>query len=96
MMFAGKFPALDYCKREETKCPPRRFIVSVARPALLIHAMYACGMSEQRSVYLQFDLPLLNRLDDFKYKHSFPSRSEAARWLLQLALDQEPAPPWKL
>ena len=50
-------------------------------------------MSEKQLVHMQFDLPLLKRLDDFRFKHRFESRSEAARWLLKLALDQKPVPP---
>ena len=49
-------------------------------------------MSEKQLVHMQFDLPLLKRLDDFRFKHRFESRSEAARWLLKLALDQKPVP----
>ena len=43
---------------------------------------------------MQFDPPLLKRLDDFRFKYRFESRTAAARWLLKLALDQKPAP-WK-
>ena len=44
-------------------------------------------------VHMRLDLPLLKRLDDFRFKNRFESRSEAARWLLKFALDQKPAPP---
>jgi metal-responsive CopG/Arc/MetJ family transcriptional regulator len=49
-------------------------------------------MSEKQMVHMQIDLPLLKRLDDFRFKHRFESRSEAARWLLKHALDQKPVP----
>jgi metal-responsive CopG/Arc/MetJ family transcriptional regulator len=39
--------------------------------------------------------PLLKRLDDFRVKHGFPSRTEAVRWLLDWALKQKPAPEQK-
>ena len=35
---------------------------------------------------------LLKRMDDFRFKHRFPSRAAAIKWLLQWALDQKPAP----
>ena len=44
---------------------------------------YTCGMAEKQLVHMQFDLPLLKRLDDFRFKHRFESRSDAARWLLK-------------
>ena len=50
-------------------------------------------MSEKQMVHMQIDLPLLKRLDDFRFKYRFESRSEAARWLLKHALDQKPVPP---
>jgi metal-responsive CopG/Arc/MetJ family transcriptional regulator len=36
--------------------------------------------------------PFLARLDDFRYRHGFPTRVEAVRWLIQAALDQKLAP----
>jgi len=36
---------------------------------------------------------LLKRLDDFRYKHRFPTRAQAIKWLLDWALKQKPAPP---
>jgi metal-responsive CopG/Arc/MetJ family transcriptional regulator len=41
---------------------------------------------------MRLDRALLKRLDDFRFKHRFESRSEAARWLMKLALDQKPVP----
>ena len=35
---------------------------------------------------------LLKRLDDFRFKHRFPSRAAAIKWLLIFALDQRPKP----
>jgi metal-responsive CopG/Arc/MetJ family transcriptional regulator len=41
---------------------------------------------------MRLDVPLLKRLDDFRFKYRFESRSEAARWLMKHALDQKPTP----
>jgi metal-responsive CopG/Arc/MetJ family transcriptional regulator len=48
--------------------------------------------NETQMVHMRLDVPLLKRLDDFRFKHRFESRSEAARWLLKRALDQKPVP----
>jgi len=37
----------------------------------------------------------LKRLDDFRFKHRFVSRTKAARWLLDWALKRKPAPEQK-
>jgi len=47
---------------------------------------------ENQMVHMRLDRTLLKRLDDFRFKHRFESRSEAARWLMKLALDQKPVP----
>jgi hypothetical protein len=47
---------------------------------------------EKQLVHMLIEHPLLKRLDDFRFKHRFASRSETARWLLSWALDQEPKP----
>jgi hypothetical protein len=36
---------------------------------------------------------LLKRVDDFRFKHRFPTRAAAIKWLLDWALNQKPAPP---
>jgi hypothetical protein len=36
---------------------------------------------------------LLDRVDDFRFKHRFESRAAAIKWLLSWALDQKPKPP---
>jgi hypothetical protein len=36
---------------------------------------------------------LLKRLDDFRFKHRFPTRAAAIKWLLDWALSQKPVPP---
>jgi metal-responsive CopG/Arc/MetJ family transcriptional regulator len=48
--------------------------------------------NETQMVHMRLDVPLLKRLDDFRFKHRFESRSEAARWLMKRALDQKPVP----
>lgn len=47
---------------------------------------------ETQMVHMRIEPKLLNRLDDFRFRHRFESRSEAARWLLDWALDQKPKP----
>ena len=36
---------------------------------------------------------LLKRVDDFRFKHRFPTRAAAIKWLLDWGLNQKPAPP---
>jgi metal-responsive CopG/Arc/MetJ family transcriptional regulator len=48
--------------------------------------------SENQMIHMRMDQALLGRLDDFRFKHRFESRSEAARWLLKAALDAKFAP----
>jgi len=43
-------------------------------------------------VHMRLDQALLKRLEDFRFKHRFESRSEAARWLMKAALDAKLAP----
>jgi hypothetical protein len=47
---------------------------------------------DKQMVHMRLDAALLKRLDDFRFKHRFESRTEAACWLMKLALDQKPAP----
>ena len=57
--------------------------------------MYTLDMkspTEARMVHMRMDEALLKRLDDFRFKHRFESRSEAARWLMKLALNRRPIP----
>lgn len=35
---------------------------------------------------------LLNRLDDYRFRHRFESRAAAIKWLLEWALKQGPKP----
>jgi len=35
---------------------------------------------------------LIQRIDDFRFKHRFESRAEATRFLLEWALKQDPKP----
>jgi metal-responsive CopG/Arc/MetJ family transcriptional regulator len=48
---------------------------------------------EKQYVNVLFDEKLLSRMDDFRFKHRFTSRTEAIRWLLDWALKQKPTPP---
>jgi metal-responsive CopG/Arc/MetJ family transcriptional regulator len=50
-------------------------------------------MAEERKgqlLHMRYDDQLLRRVDDFRFKHRFESRSEAVRWLLDWALKQKP------
>jgi len=48
---------------------------------------------EKQPVHMLFEKSLLKRLDDFKFKHRFDSRTDVIRWLLEWALKQNPKPP---
>jgi hypothetical protein len=57
------------------------------------------GYNESRSMatdkpFLSFvvEEQLLAKLDDFRFKHRFPSRAAAIKWLLDWALTQKPKP----
>jgi hypothetical protein len=43
-------------------------------------------------IHLRLDRVLLKRLDDFRFRHRFESRSEAARWLMKAALEAKFTP----
>jgi metal-responsive CopG/Arc/MetJ family transcriptional regulator len=45
---------------------------------------------EKQAVHMLLDRSLLKRLDDFRFKNRFDSRTEAIRWLLEWALKQGP------
>jgi hypothetical protein len=47
--------------------------------------------------YLNFVIEpeLLKRLDDFRFRHRFPTRAGAIKWLLDWALKQKPVPETK-
>lgn len=47
---------------------------------------------EKQPVHILFEKPLLKRVDDFRFKYRFESRTDAIKWLLAWALDQKPAP----
>jgi len=51
--------------------------------------------SGKQLVHMRLGKPLLNRLDDFRVKHRFASRTGAVRWLLDWALKQKPVPEHK-
>jgi hypothetical protein len=50
---------------------------------------------KEQMIHLRFDDGLLKRLEDFRFKHRFESRTGALRWLLDWALKQKPAPEQK-
>ena len=45
---------------------------------------------EKQMVHMRLEGPLLKRLDDFRFKHRFASRTDALRWLVEWALAQKP------
>lgn len=47
---------------------------------------------ERRYVNVLFDETVLQKLDDFRFRHRFPSRTEAIRWLVGWALNEKPVP----
>jgi metal-responsive CopG/Arc/MetJ family transcriptional regulator len=47
----------------------------------------------KKMVHMRLEATLLRRLDDFRFKYRFESRSETARWLLEWALSNKPVPP---
>jgi metal-responsive CopG/Arc/MetJ family transcriptional regulator len=47
---------------------------------------------ERQLIHMRLDQALLKRLEDFRFRHRFQSRSEAARWLMKAALDAKLAP----
>jgi metal-responsive CopG/Arc/MetJ family transcriptional regulator len=47
---------------------------------------------QKQYVNVLFEEKLLSRVDDFRFKNRFASRTEAIRWLLDWALSQKPAP----
>jgi metal-responsive CopG/Arc/MetJ family transcriptional regulator len=46
----------------------------------------------KQMVHMRLEQALLKRLDDFRFKHRFDSRSAVARWLLEAALKAKLAP----
>ena len=46
----------------------------------------------KQMIHMRLDQTLLKRLDDFRFKHRFESRSEAARWLMKAALEAKLVP----
>jgi metal-responsive CopG/Arc/MetJ family transcriptional regulator len=54
--------------------------------------MSADKSQEKQYVNVLFDEPLLKRVDDFRFKHRFPSRTEAIRWMLEAAMKAKLAP----
>jgi hypothetical protein len=51
-------------------------------------------MPKSDKPYLNFvtEPDLLKRIDDFRFKHRFPTRAAAVKWLLTYALGQKPTP----
>ncbi len=47
---------------------------------------------EKQAVHMLFEKQLLKRLDDFRFRHRFESRTDTIKWLLAWALDQKPVP----
>jgi hypothetical protein len=50
---------------------------------------------KEQMIHLRLDDGLLKRLEDFRFKQRFESRTAALRWLLDWGLKQKPAPQHK-
>lgn len=50
------------------------------------------SVDKKQMVHMRIDARLLKRLDDFRFKHRFESRTEAACWLMKVALEKKPVP----
>ena len=48
--------------------------------------------AQKQFVNISFEEKLLARIDDFRFKYRFASRTEALRWLITAALDHKLAP----
>jgi metal-responsive CopG/Arc/MetJ family transcriptional regulator len=48
--------------------------------------------TENTFLHFVIEPALLKRLDDFRFKNRFPSRSGAIKWLIAWALSQKPTP----
>ena len=49
-------------------------------------------MKEQTFLNIAIPKELLQRIDDFRFENRFKSRAEAARFLLEYALKENPKP----
>ena len=47
---------------------------------------------ETKALHYVFQKRLVDRIDDFRFRHRFQSRKEAIEWLLDWALKQKPKP----
>ncbi len=48
---------------------------------------------DKQMIHMRLEGQLLKRLEDFRFKYRFETRTEALRWLLTWALDQKPVVP---
>jgi hypothetical protein len=51
--------------------------------------------SQQPFLHFVIDAGLLERVDDFRFRHRFATRAAAIKWLLDWALKQKPMPETK-
>jgi len=59
----------------------------------VVYSHYMKNTPKKMRVFNMYvDQPLLDRIDNFRFKHRLDSRSEAVRWLVKAALDQKLAP----
>ena len=57
-----------------------------------VHGTLGADMpKEKQPVHMLFEPELLKRIDDFRFKNRFESRTESIKWLLDWALNQKPA-----
>lgn len=48
--------------------------------------------SDKPKIMFVLEKKLLKDIDNFRFKHHFPSRAAAVKWLIRYALDQKPVP----
>jgi hypothetical protein len=51
-----------------------------------------CMATDKRILNFVIETDLLRRVDNFRYKHRFPTRAAAVKWMLKVALDAKLQP----
>jgi hypothetical protein len=47
---------------------------------------------DKQMVHLRLEETLIRQLEDFRFRHRFPTRTAAVKWLLRAALQRKLAP----
>ena len=69
----------------------RRYRCIVNTETIAYTAVMA-NAEQKQYVNVLFEEKLLSRVDDFRFKNRFASRTEAIRWLIKAALDAKLSP----